>query len=221
MCGRYAITLPPEAMTGLFDLDAPAPEMRPRYNVAPSQDIPVILHDPDVGRVCAMRRWGLHPFWLKEPPGAKSMINARAEGAAAKPFFRDAYKKRRCLIPADGFYEWKRKGAVKTPYFIQPKAGGVLAFAGLWERWSAPDGAEVLTAAILTVAANAALQPLHDRMPAILPPDAWSLWLDPKAPMEPLGWMLAPAPEDALAFYAVSRAVNAPGRDGPELILPA
>ena len=143
MCGRFAITLPKEAMTDLFDLDdgieTPA-LLAPRYNVAPSQTIAVIALGQDGKRKCVGMRWGLHPAWLKEPPGAKSMINARAETAADKPFFRDAFKKRRCLIPADGFYEWKREGEAKQPFYIRRADGAPMVFAGLWERWRGPDG---------------------------------------------------------------------------------
>jgi putative SOS response-associated peptidase YedK len=227
MCGRYAITLPKEAMIGLFDLFIneaevePIPPLAPRYNVAPSQDIPVIAVTSalDLKR-CVMMRWGLHPAWIKEPPGAKSMINARAETAAEKPFFRDAMRKRRCLIPADGFYEWKRDGETKQPYFIRLKSGAPMVWAGLWERWRGPDGHDVLTVAMLTIGPNATMRPIHDRMPVILPPQAWEMWLNPKTPREPLQWMLQPAPDDALEAWPVSRRVNKPSEDGPELLQP-
>jgi putative SOS response-associated peptidase YedK len=220
MCGRYAITLPPEAMTGLFDLSAPAPDYVPRWNVAPSQPVPIIRQTKDGAREAALVRWGLHPAWMKEPPGAKSMINARAEGVAEKPFFRDAYKRRRCLFVMDGFYEWKRAGDVKIPHFIRRRDCAPLVIAGLWERWKGEAG-EIDTAALITVAANRHLSAVHDRMPAILEPEVWPLWLDPKAPAEPLGWALAPAKEDLLEAYPVSRKVNSPANDGPDLISPA
>lgn len=223
MCGRFVITVPKEAMADLFDLDRASLDpfdLPPRYNVAPAQQIPVIAMGQDGGRKLVMMRWGLHPAWMKEPPGAKSMINARAETAAEKPFFRDAMKKRRCLIPADGFYEWKRDGEVKQPCFIRRADGAAMVFAGLWERWRGPDGADVLTVAMLTIGPNAVMRPIHDRMPVILTPEAFALWLDSKAPAEPLSWLLRPAPDRALEAFAVSRRVNRPQEDGPDLIAP-
>lgn len=224
MCGRFAITLPKEAMADLFDvqIDAAAAEaLRPRYNVAPSQAIPVIALGQDGTRKLVMMRWGLHPAWLKEPPGAKSMINARAETAADKPFFRDAFKKRRCLIPADGFYEWKRDGEIKQPFFIRRKDRAPMVFAGLWERWKGEGDETVLTVAMLTVGPNAVMKPIHDRMPVLLEPDAFAFWLDPKSPREPLEWMARPAPDTVLEAYPVSRRVNRPAEDDPDLIAPA
>jgi putative SOS response-associated peptidase YedK len=218
MCGRYAITLPKEAMTGLFDLDD-APELKPRWNVAPSQPIPVIAIGQDGARKAFIMRWGMHPSWMKEPPGAKSMINARSETAAEKPFFRDAFKKRRCLIPVDGFYEWKRDGAVKQPYYIHRGDNAPLAFAGLWDRWGKGDET-VLNAAILTTGANPFMAALHDRMPCILGADTWSQWLDPGALAQALGSLLRPLEGDALVAHPVSRAINSSAQEGPQLIAP-
>jgi putative SOS response-associated peptidase YedK len=218
MCGRYAITLPKEAMIGLFDL-ADAPDLQPRYNVAPSQLIPVIAIGGDGARKAVMMRWGLHPMWMKEPPGAKSMINARSETAAEKPFFRAAFKKRRCLLAMDGYYEWHRAEGQKTPHFIHRKDRAPLVVAGLWEQWGAP-GEGVLTAALLTTSANAHLAPIHDRMPCILSQPDWSLWLDPAAPREVLEPLLQPLAGDDLEAYRVSRAVNSPAGQGAGLIAP-
>jgi putative SOS response-associated peptidase YedK len=223
MCGRFVITLPKAAMADLFDLDANGIEaamLAPRYNVAPAQAIPVIAIGQDGARKLVMMRWGLHPAWMKEPPGAKSMINARAETAAEKPFFRESMKKRRCLIAADGFYEWKRDGETKQPFFIRRADGRPMVIAALWERWRGPDGADMLTAAMLTIGPNAVMRPIHDRMPVILAPDAFAVWLDPKAPMEAVLWLLQPAPDTALEAFAVSRRVNRPQEDGPDLIAP-
>jgi putative SOS response-associated peptidase YedK len=216
MCGRFAITLPKEAMIDLFDL-ADAPESAPRYNVAPSQDITVIALASAGVRKGVTMRWGFHPSWIKEPPGAKSMINARAETAAEKPFFRDSWKKRRCLIPMSGFYEWKRDGAAKTPFFIHAADKAPLAVAGLWSLWKQGE-AGVLTAGMLTISANGFMSQIHDRMPVILPREAWALWLDPKAPIEPLQWMMQPADEALLAMHQVSSRVNSPRSDDAGLI---
>lgn len=218
MCGRYAITLPKEAMTGLFDL-ADATDLAPRYNVAPSQQIPVIAIGADGTRKAVMMRWGLHPVWMKEPPGAKSMINARSETAAEKPFFRAAFKKRRCLIPMDGYYEWLRTEGQKTPHFIRRKDHAPLAVAGLWEQWGG-EGEGVLTTALLTTGANAALAAIHDRMPCILARETWGLWLDPAAAREEVQPLLQPWNGDDLEAYRVSRAVNSPAGQGAALIAP-
>jgi putative SOS response-associated peptidase YedK len=223
MCGRYAITLPPEAMTQLFAARWEGPAFGPRYNVAPSQAIPIVRLGADGAREIVPAAWGLHPTWMKEGPGAKSMINARSETAAEKPFFRDAMKKRRCLVPADGYYEWRRDGAVKTPHYIYAKDGAPLVFAGLWERWRDRESdAWVDTAAILTAAAHPSIAALHDRMPVMLGHGAWEAWLDPASPKETAGFLIeaALALPPALAFHEVSRAVNSPRNDGPMLIEP-
>jgi putative SOS response-associated peptidase YedK len=223
MCGRFAITLPKEAMADLFDLAPDAlgeaqDTFAPRYNASPGQAIAVVALGADGARKRVMMRWGLHPAWLKEPPGAKSMINARSETASQKPFFRDAFKKRRCLIAMDGFYEWKRDGAVKQPHFICRKDASPMVAAGLWERWKGEDGADVLTAAMLTTGPNAVMQPIHDRMPVLLERDAFALWLDPKAPKEALEWMMRPAADSVLQAWPVSTRVNRPSEDDAELI---
>jgi putative SOS response-associated peptidase YedK len=221
MCGRYAITLPPEAMKQLFVARYEGPAWGPRYNVAPSQSIPIVRPDAAGGREIALVRWGLHPIWMKEPPGAKSMINARCETAAEKPFFRDALKRRRCLVPADGYYEWKREGAAKMPHFIRAADGAPLVLAGLWERWRDHAGGEPIeTAAILTSSAAASIAHLHDRTPVLLRPESWDAWLDPRSPKETVGFLMeaAIAQPPALEAWPVSRAVNSPVNDGPELI---
>ncbi len=229
MCGRYAITLPPEAMTQLFLARWEGPlwgnlAFGPRYNVAPSQAIPIVRLGADGAREIVPAAWGLHPSWMKEGPGAKSMINARSETAAEKPYFRDAMKKRRCLIPADGYYEWRRDGATKTPFYIHTLDGAPLVFAGLWERWRDTESDAVVdTAAILTGAAHASISALHDRMPVMPPASAFEAWLDSKAPKETTAFLIesALAQPPALAFHAVSRLVNSPANDAPVLIDPA
>lgn len=220
MCGRYVYTLPSDAMAQLFRLDRVA-DYAPHWNIAPTQAIPIVRTGADGLREGVLVRWGLHPVWMKEPPGAKSMINARAEGAAEKPFFRDAYKRRRAIVPADGFYEWRREGAGKTPYFIRRADRLPIAFAGLWERWRAPDGGAIETAAILTTAANADVAHLHDRMPVMLAPEDVDMWLDPTAPRAALDLLLRAPAEGLLEAYPVSRAVNSPANDAPALITPA
>ncbi|MBU6371357.1 MAG: SOS response-associated peptidase [Alphaproteobacteria bacterium] len=220
MCGRYVYTLPPDAMAQLFRLER-TPDYAPHWNIAPTQMIPIVRTGADGAREGVMTRWGLHPGWMKEPPGAKSMINARSEGAAEKPFFRDAYRRRRAIVPADGFYEWRREGAVKTPYFIRRVDGLPIAFAGLWERWRGAEGGAVETAAILTTAANGDVAHLHDRMPVMLAPEDVDLWLDPAAPRAALDLLLRAPPEALLEAYPVSRAVNSPANDAPGLIAPA
>jgi len=223
MCGRYAITLPPEAMAQLFQARWDGPAWGPRYNVAPSQAIPIVRLDDAGDREIALAAWGLHPGWMKEPPGSKSMINARSETAAEKPFFRDAMKKRRCLVAADGYYEWKREGQGKVPYFIAPAEGGVLVFAGLWERWRDRDSdAFVDTAAILTAPAHADIAFLHDRMPVALAPEAWGAWLDRKSKPDMVNILIeaAIAAPPAFAARPVSKAVNSPAHEGPQLIQP-
>jgi len=222
MCGRYALTLPPEAMTALFAARYEGPAWPARYNIAPSQIIPIVRADEEGHRAIARVRWGLHPAWMKEPPGGKSMINARCETAAEKPFFREALKKRRCLAPADGYFEWKREGALKTPYFIRAADNAPLAFAGLWERWrDQPSGTMVDTAAILTSQAPAETAHLHHRAPVFLRPDAWEAWLDPRSTQQTIALLIKAAIADPppLAVWPVSRAVNSPAHDGPDLIV--
>ncbi len=180
MCGRYSITTPVEALARLFRFSGPLPNLRPRYNVAPTQQVPIVRRAQDDGeREVAQVRWGLIPFWAKDEKIGYKLINARAEGIDAKPSFREAFKRgRRCLIPADGFYEWWKGTKPKQPWRITLEDGGPFAFAGLWERWEkAPDGVPVESCTIITTAANALVAKLHDRMPVILPVDAYGPWL--------------------------------------------
>lgn len=209
MCGRFVLTTPADAIAAEFAALAGGLVLRPSYNIAPMQDV-VVVRETGGARSLAMLRWGLIPFWAKDPTIASRLINARSETAAEKPSFREAMKKRRCIVPASGFYEWKREGTRKQPWYFHPRAGeGLLAIAGLWESWKDPEGNVVETCCLLTTAANAVLAPVHDRMPVILGHEDALRWLDP-AEKDParLAALLAPAPEAVLASHPVSTAVN-------------
>jgi putative SOS response-associated peptidase YedK len=220
MCGRYLIITTPEAMRAFFRY-LEMPNFPPRYNVAPTQPIPLVRL-ADNARHFALVRWGLIPGWVKDPRGFSLIINARDDGVLGKPAFRNAMRYRRCLIPADGFYEWKTEGERRRPFAIVPNAGGPIAFAGLWETWTGPNGEEVETAAIVTTRANRALMPMHDRMPVVLTPEAYDLWLDCRSvDAQTAAALLVPAPDDFFKAYEVSPAVNRTANDAPELLLPA
>jgi putative SOS response-associated peptidase YedK len=217
MCGRYVIKTPPALMRQAFGYGE-QPNFPPRYNVAPTQPIPVVRL-VDGRRSFALLRWGLIPAWVKDPRGFSLLINARAESVLEKPAFRNAMRRRRCLIPADGFYEWKRDGARNRPHVVRPK--GLVAFAGLWEPWMGPNGEEVDTACIVTTAANRTLRSLHDRMPAVIPPEAFDRWLDcANVEAEAAATLLMPAPEDLFEAYEISTAVNRTANDSAALIEP-
>jgi putative SOS response-associated peptidase YedK len=217
MCGRYAITSAPEAIRTLFGY-AEQPNFPPRYNIAPTQPI-AIVRLMDGKRQFALVRWGLLPSWVKEPKKFTLLINARGESVMDKPAFKAAMKYRRCLVPADGFYDWKATGTRRQPYFVRAKSGAPLAFAGLWETWTGPNGEELETAAIVTTRANRALADIHERMPVIVPPDAFDLWLNCAAvDAETAAALIAPAPENLLEAYEVSTAVNRTANDHPQLV---
>jgi putative SOS response-associated peptidase YedK len=219
MCGRYTVTSAPEAIRALFGYSE-QPNFPPRYNVAPTQPI-AIVRLIDGKRQFALVRWGLLPSWVKDPKNFTLLINARGESVAEKPAFRAAMKRRRCLIPADGFYEWKATGARKQPHYVRAKSGEPLAFAGLWETWTGPNGEELETAAIVTTRANQMLESLHERMPVIVPPNAFDLWLDcANVDAETATALIAPAPEALLEAYEVSTAVNRTANDNPQLAEP-
>lgn len=216
MCGRYTLRTPGKDLVKLFRLAEP-PQVTPRYNIAPSQLVPVVraAEGDGTGRRWTMVRWGLVPSWAKDPANGYRMINARSETAAEKPSFRVAMQRRRCLIPTDGFYEWRKEGRGKQPYHICLKHDGPFAFAGLWEHWKG-DGEAFESCTILTTEANERLRTLHDRMPVILDPDDFELWLDPSitdaARVQPL---LRPYPADAVTAFPVSREVNDARHDPP------
>jgi putative SOS response-associated peptidase YedK len=219
MCGRYVITSPADAIRLLFGYGE-RHDFPPRYNVAPTQPIPIVRLS-EGKRVLALVRWGLVPAWVKDPRTFSLLINARGEFVLDKPSFRNAMRRRRCLVPADGFYEWQ-DGAPRRPYFVRAKTGGPIAFAGLWETWTGPNGEEVDTAAIITTRANRSLAVIHDRMPVIVPPEAFDLWLDcAKVDATTAAALIAPAPEGLLEYHEVSPAVNRAASDDARLIEPA
>jgi putative SOS response-associated peptidase YedK len=220
MCGRYVITSSPAAIRALFGYPE-QPNFPARYNVAPTQPIPVVrLHEGK--RQFVLMRWGLIPAWVKDPKAFSLLLNARAESVIDKPAFSAAMRRRRCLIPADGFYEWKEAGGSKQPYFIRLRSGGPFGFAGLWETWTGPNGEELDTAAIVTTTANQALSSIHGRMPVILPPEAFDMWLDcAKVDAKTATALLAPSHDDLLEAYEVSSAVNRVANDSEALLAPA
>lgn len=220
MCGRYTLISNPEAIRALFRY-AEQPNFPPRYNIAPTQPIAVVRFF-EGRQEFALLRWGLVPGWVKDPRSFALLFNARGESVLEKPAFRSAMRYRRCLIPFDGFYEWRQTGARKQPHYIRARDGRPMAFAGLWESWMGPNGEEVETAAIVTTSANRELAPLHDRMPVILPPQAFDLWLDcRKVDAEIAAALIAPAREGMLEVYPVSEAVNRAANDAAVLIEPA
>ncbi|MCK6481406.1 MAG: SOS response-associated peptidase [Planctomycetaceae bacterium] len=222
MCGRYTLGMTPAEVLAALRAEGPPPDQPPRWNVAPTQAVIVAVITNEGGRRLRHMRWGLIPRWAKDPAIGNRLINARAETLAEKPSFRDAYRKRRCLIVADGFYEWRKVGGRKEPVWIHPVDGGVLTFAGLWETWKGPDGATVESCTIVTTEANALIGTFHHRMPVILPEEARDRWLDP-APREPseLADLLVPFPPERLALRTVTTRVNSPAREGPDLLDPA
>lgn len=221
MCGRYSLTDLGDILLRLFELPALPEGYRPRYNIAPTQSVTTIIGADGVRQASSMR-WGLIPSWAKDASIGNKMINARGETVAEKPAFRTALRRRRCLIPADGFYEWQVRGGRKQPVRFVPADGGVLAFAGLWECWRpGGDEPEVRSFTIITTAANDFVRPVHDRMPVILPPSAFDLWLDPKVQdPEAVLPLLTSAPEDALRVYDVSTLVSSPRNERAECIEP-
>jgi putative SOS response-associated peptidase YedK len=220
MCGRYTLTTPVERLAEEFGFEASSVELPPNYNVAPTHEVAAVLSEGEERRL-ELLRWGLVPPWADDPQIGSRMINARSETAPEKPSFRRAFRERRCLIPADGFYEWKRTNGSKQPYYIRMKEGRPFAFAGLWESWKDDGGPEIRSCAILTTAPNALAGEIHDRMPVILPAGSYDAWLDPEAEKEELVALLAPYPEAEMEAYPVSRFVNSPSNNDPRCIEPA
>lgn len=218
MCGRFAQSSPLERYERAFGATADT-ERSPRYNAAPTQDVLTVRATPAGARAILPMRWGLIPSWSTGPDNRYSMINARAETVHEKPAYRTAFRLRRCLIPADGFYEWREERSGREPYFIRLRDGEPFAFAGLWESWQAPDGGHIDSCAIIVTEANELVRSIHDRMPVILPPETHAAWLDPErrdpAHLAPL---LRPYPAEAMEAWRVSRRVNSPRNDGPDLI---
>lgn len=221
MCGRFTQERPASELAEIFAAEPLADELGARYNVAPTDDAYVVVQREDRRAITAYR-WGLVPHWSTDLKGGSRMFNARAETITTSPAFREAFKRRRCLVPVDSFYEWKREGAVRQPYRVVREDGRPLALAGLWAGWKDPTTDTVRrTFTIVTTTPNDAVADLHDRMPVLIPDEAWSRWLDPTGtdPGELLA-MLEPIDEVALRIQAVNRLVNDVRRDGPELIEP-
>jgi putative SOS response-associated peptidase YedK len=217
MCGRYAFLTPPADIAAHFGL-AQWDDYFPRYNIPPGTDIPVIRLSPEGRRVLHLLRWGLVPHWAKDPSIGARLNNARAEGMREKPSFRDAFRRRRCLIPANGFYEWKTEGRVKQPWYFSLRSGEPLSMGGLWESWRAPDGEVLRTCAVITTGPNAVMAPVHDRMPVIIAPEHWEDWL--AAPADAVEALLAPYPAEAMQAWKVGRRVSRTTEDDAGLIEP-
>ena len=219
MCGRFVLTTPAMQLRAILGIETEF-DYPPRYNIAPMQPVGVVVAEHGQ-RHFQLMRWSFLPAWVKDPAQFSLIINARAETAPAKPAFRAAMRHRRCIVPADGFYEWRTHGTIKQPYYITRRDGGLMAFAGLHETWAGPHGEEVDTVAILTVAASADLRALHERMPAILEPDAMALWLD-GARVDALTAqaLLHPRANGFLQWHPVSRDVNRTAHDDAHLIAP-
>jgi len=219
MCGRYTLTRRPDAVLDALGIDPTSTEFKPRYNISPGQDIAVVANRE---RRCTEHfRWGLVPSWAKDAKIGYRMINARAETVAEKPSFRAAFKRRRCLVLADGFFEWRKEGKTKTPIYMRLADDAPFAFAGLWEAWEHGD-APLTSCTILTTTPNEVVAMVHDRMPVIVPPSAYELWLHPDAvDADELRELLLPYPAQAMTAAAVSSLVNKPTIDAPACIEPA
>ncbi len=220
MCGRFALTVELDALMEAFPGFTFPQTIAPRYNIAPIQAVPVIPNDNEAQ--VKLFRWGLIPFWAKDPAIGNRMINARAETLAEKPSFKAAYQYRRCLVLADGFYEWRKEAGrrAKTPYFIQLASGQPFAFAGLWEVWE-QEAQPIYSCTIITTAPNAVVAPIHNRMPVVLAPAAYGQWLDPDVhDAKALQGLLKPYPAADMAAYEVSTVVNNPSNDVPECVEP-
>lgn len=219
MCGRFTQTSSAESIAESFNV-ANVPTQQPRYNIAPTQPVATILRpSQERARAFEMLRWGLIPSWAKDRKIGARLINARAETAAEKPAFRSAFRHRRCLVLADGFYEWQQKDGKKQPFYVQMQNEHPFAFAGLWERWQDPDGETIETCTLLTTEANKMMSPVHNRMPVILEPKNYDLWLDPQVTQkELLQPLLTPYDSEAMITYPVSTKVNNPRNDSSECV---
>ncbi len=217
MCGRYTVTTPAELVAEVFALAA-VPELAPRYNVAPTQEAPVVRRTGGGRRRLDLVRWGLVPTWADDPSIGNRLINARGESAATRPAYRLAWRRHRCLVVADGFFEWRSESGRRQPYWIHPPDGRPIAFAGLWSRWHDAAGERLDSFAIVTRDATAELTALHDRMPAILDPDDWTAWLDPGTDPAALPDLIGRATGGRLDLRRVSRRVNRPEHDDPDCL---
>lgn len=219
MCGRYTLRTPPREWATLFDL-SDLPDLAPRYNIAPTQQVPIVRQILGLGRQWTLARWGLVPSWADDLAIGNRMINARSDTAATKPAFRAAMRERRCLLPADGFYEWPTIHGHKQPCYIRRKDEKPFAFAGLWERWT-KGGIPVETCTILTTAANHTLRSMHERMPVVIAPADFTRWLDPTLrDAADVADLLRPAPDDDWEVQPVGDLVNSPRTDDPSLLAP-
>lgn len=218
MCGRFALKTPTAQLASRFKLDEVV-EVTPRFNISPGTDIPAIRYSPEGKRVMHLLRWGLVPHWAKDPSIGAKLSNARGETVADKPSFREAFKHRRCLVPADGFYEWKAEGKQKKPYFFSLKSGEPFALGGLWESWRTPDGGILRTCCLITTQPNEIMLPVHDRMPVIVSPDQYEAWLTGE-PDDALA-LVKPYPNGEMQAWAVSKRVSRSGEEGDDLIRPA
>jgi putative SOS response-associated peptidase YedK len=219
MCGRFAQTIPVRDIVREYGIDDVLASAGPGYNISPGQRVLAVIA-ADSGVSLVDFTWGLVPFWARDPSPGRRLINARAETVDQKPAFRHAFRTRRCLVVASGFFEWKRRGRAREPYFFRPARGQTLALAGLFDRWVAPDAGELHTCVILTVEANELVRDIHDRMPLIIPPEARMRWIDPSSPPEILRGLMMPCDPASLEAYPVSTVVNSPASDGPQCIAP-
>ena len=221
MCGRFTLSTPTNALADLFDV-AETFQLPPRYNVAPTNPVAVVRRpDEDAERELALLQWGFIPSWAKEPSVGSRMINARGETAATSPAFRAAFRRRRCLVLSDGFYEWQKLERRKQPFYFRMQDGAPFAFAGLWEHWEGADGSVVQSCTLITGEPNELVRPVHDRMPVILPREHYDLWLDPTVQrVDLLQPLLRPYDADQMVAYPVGRFVNNPANDDPDCIRP-
>jgi putative SOS response-associated peptidase YedK len=219
MCGRFTLTRATDEVAQRFGADAGQFRLPLQYNIAPTQIVAAVRQNGT--RMLEAFQWGLIPFWARDPQIGSRLINARAETLAEKPAFKHALTRRRCLIPSDGFYEWKKEGRSRQPFYIRRRDGALFAFAGLWETWESPEGEVRRTCVIITVEPNALLAGIHNRMPAILTPENESVWLDPgEKSLARLLSCLTPYPAEEMEYYPVSRLVNSPANDSPECLRP-
>ncbi len=219
MCGRYSLTASLSELVQRFEFDDGLEDYRPRFNVAPTQQVLAVVGGDS--RRAGFMRWGMVPQWAKSDPAGRPIINARAETVAEKPTFRESLRKRRCLIPADGFYEWQKQGTVKRPMRVALRSGDPFAFAGIWSKSGDPEGNRVSSCAIITTAANNLLRPIHHRMPVILPAEVEDIWLDPAlSDSDALTELLEPYPDAFMEAYEVSKLVNSASNDTPEVTSP-
>jgi len=217
MCGRYTLGREPDSLLDYFHLHGEVPVYHLSYNIAPSQTVPVIIQDGQQHRVCMLMRWGLVPHWARQADMHYKMINARMETIAEKPAYRDAFKKARCLVPADGFYEWQQTEQGKQPYYIYKADRSLFAMAGVWSKWQASDRT-LYTFSIVTTAANDFMRSIHERMPLILSEEHYDSWLDPQTKQPALQEILCARQIDSLAMHRVSKAVNNPANDEQSLV---